>query len=160
MQNLRVHSSTSKERESLIKNFREMQEEFMIIRDHLLRREGIPKPGGFLLRWVDTRGPMKLTNCSLDLGVSKPTVTKIVDNLQKRGLVERVREGKDRRSYYIHLTTKGAEVLKRTHAAYDEVLNKVVTSLSAEEARAFNSSLVNFNDKLHSAASELISGAA
>jgi DNA-binding MarR family transcriptional regulator len=43
------------------------------------------------------------------------TVVRIADNLEKKGLMERERQGKDRREVHLKLTPKGFELLERIH---------------------------------------------
>lgn len=156
MQKSKIKGNRDHEMEQFVKNFREIQEEFMFVRDIILKKEGLTKPGVFLMHRIDSEGPMKLTNCSLSLGVSKPTITKIVDHLQKGGYVRRVRGGKDRRRYYLHITELGKEKLEGIHSTFEDIMSKAMSSLGPEEIRSFNSLLPIIKDRIHLILSEMI----
>ncbi len=84
----------------------------------------------------------------------KYSVTKIVDGLEKDGLVQRVHSGKDRRSINIEVTSKGLErvisVLKNIQAAENE-LN---SCLSREEMENLVPTIRKLRDKLIEKVSE------
>ncbi|WP_025322599.1 MarR family winged helix-turn-helix transcriptional regulator [Deferrisoma camini] len=56
--------------------------------------------------------------CQKDLGrkllKTDGNITLVVDNLEKRGLVERRRDAKDRRYVMVHLSDEGRELIRRT----------------------------------------------
>jgi DNA-binding MarR family transcriptional regulator len=54
------------------------------------------------------------------LGIQRPNFVALMDNLERRGLAERVRSGADRRSNALALTTAGAALLERAMAAQAE----------------------------------------
>ncbi len=61
-------------------------------------------------------------------------MTVVIDNLEKMGLVERVKDEKDRRAYVIRLTEKGKEKFAEMfpqHAVYVE--NAVWSALTEPE---------------------------
>lgn len=59
-------------------------------------------------------------------------VTMVVDNLEKRGLVERRRDGEDRRFVAVHLTDAGRTLIRKV---FPEVLAAIVADLGALTAR-------------------------
>jgi MarR family 2-MHQ and catechol resistance regulon transcriptional repressor len=56
-------------------------------------------------------GPLCQCDLSKKLLKSSGNVTMVVDNLEKRGLVERQREGEDRRFVTVHLTEEGRRLI-------------------------------------------------
>lgn len=46
-----------------------------------------------------------------ELGVVPSRVVALVDNLERKGLIERRRNPQDRRNYALHLTTEGTHVM-------------------------------------------------
>jgi DNA-binding MarR family transcriptional regulator len=54
------------------------------------------------------------------LGVQRPNFVALMDNLERRGLAERVRSGEDRRANALELTEAGATLLARALAAQAE----------------------------------------
>ena len=54
------------------------------------------------------------------LGIQRPNFVALMDNLERRGLAERVRSGADRRSNALALTLAGTALLERAMAAQAE----------------------------------------
>jgi MarR family 2-MHQ and catechol resistance regulon transcriptional repressor len=84
-------------------------------------------------------GPM----CQRELGEkilkSSGNMTMVIDNLEKRGLVKRQREGGDRRFVTVHLTEEGYrlinEILPRHVAAITEEMSFLTPSEQEELGR-------------------------
>jgi DNA-binding MarR family transcriptional regulator len=66
------------------------------------------------------------------LGVTGPVVVQIVDQLERRGLVERRRNPSDRRSYALQPTAAGSATVRRARAALDEIAAEIAAPLGAE----------------------------
>ncbi len=64
---------------------------------------------------------------------STANMTTVVDNLEKRGLVERVRSSEDRRYITLHLTEAGFQLIKEIFPAHVQGLVKGFSVLTAEE---------------------------
>ncbi|NOY45613.1 MAG: MarR family transcriptional regulator [Deltaproteobacteria bacterium] len=81
--------------------------------------------------------------CQKDLGKkllkTDGNITLVVDNLEKRGLVERRRDPEDRRYVVVHLSEKGRELIQRIFprhvAAVVEALSALAPSEQQELAR-------------------------
>lgn len=65
--------------------------------------------------------------------LSGPTVTGILDRLTKRGLVDRTRNGQDRRSVTIRLTNDGEEVLATAPSLLQDRFRQELVSLEEWE---------------------------
>jgi MarR family transcriptional regulator, organic hydroperoxide resistance regulator len=66
-------------------------------------------------------------------GVAAPTATRMLDGLDRDGLVTRTPSATDRRCVTVALTTKGRRALDRTHASIAAARARIADSLSAEE---------------------------
>lgn len=64
--------------------------------------------------------------------IASPTVTRIVDALEKKGLVKRIRGEKDRRSVKIKITNRGEDVVEGI-SDIGNFLQDMVASLSKED---------------------------
>lgn len=62
-----------------------------------------------------------------------PDVTRLLDRLQRRGLVRRARAGSDRRLSVARITDKGLALLERTDAAIEAVHAAYAAELSPED---------------------------
>lgn len=75
-----------------------------------------------LLLISSTPGPIRPTEISETLGISRPQVTRLLDSLEKRGDITRQKSPKDRRALLLNLTPKGKEVFNNStvavHKAY------------------------------------------
>ncbi|NML18687.1 MarR family winged helix-turn-helix transcriptional regulator [Azohydromonas caseinilytica] len=67
------------------------------------------------------------------LAMVAPAVTVLLDRLDKRGLIERVRSDSDRRAQHVTLTPAGTELALKAHAQSLDMEREVVTALSAAE---------------------------
>lgn len=60
-------------------------------------------------------------------------ITTVIDNLEKRGLVERVRSTEDRRYISLHITAEGAELIERIFPRHLQGIVESFKVLTAEE---------------------------
>lgn len=67
------------------------------------------------------------------LDLSAPNLAVIVDRLEERGLVQRVRSTNDRRETFVELTEAGAELQRRASAIAATMENDAVSMLSEAE---------------------------
>lgn len=63
----------------------------------------------------------------------KPSITRLVDNLEKANLVKRVAAEKDRRINLVYLTKQGQQLEERTMQLADETLNEALKSVPADK---------------------------
>lgn len=69
------------------------------------------------LYWIDASGPMRLTELAHHFGVVASTVCRHVQQLEKAGLVSKVRDPLDGRAVRLTPTPKGASVLNELRNA-------------------------------------------
>ena len=70
------------------------------------------------------------------LGVAPSRVVGLVDGLEARGLLERRRSATDRRTYELHLTGQGQDLLQRLRQVATAHEADVTTALTADERQA------------------------
>jgi MarR family transcriptional repressor of emrRAB len=75
------------------------------------------------------------------LELSHSSTVRVVDRLEKRQLVSRVRQNDDARSVRLRLTKKGHTLATAALAARERRLRSLLSPLSAEELRQFGESL-------------------
>jgi DNA-binding MarR family transcriptional regulator len=68
------------------------------------------------------------------LGVQRPNFVSLMDELERRGLAERLRSGADRRANALRLTPSGAALLERAHGA-QEAQEAAIRGLIGEAER-------------------------
>ena len=80
---------------------------------------------------------------SKELMVTLGTVTTSLNNLERKGYVERIRSDQDRRVVYLHLTKKG-RLVHRLHKSFHKALvEKIIDGLSSEEIEVMGRGLTN-----------------
>jgi len=70
----------------------------------------------FTIATLAEKAPIRLSMLSKKLSISAPTVTGIVDRLEKLGYVKRVPDRADRRAINVDLTDKGKNIAKKLRA--------------------------------------------
>jgi DNA-binding MarR family transcriptional regulator len=91
---------------------------------------------------------LRVTDLSERLLVQPPSVTGVVDRLERAGLVVREGSSTDLRSKQVALTAKGRELAERVRAAYGAQIETVLGGLSPEEVKEFHRLLTRFRQHL------------
>lgn len=80
-------------------------------------------------------GPISQQALGTQLGIDRTTVVELIDELEKRGAVERRRNPDDRRSYALSLTPRGRVLQKRAVRTFDSAADELLKPLDAAERR-------------------------
>lgn len=83
-------------------------------------------------------GPMCQSEIGGKLLKSGGNITLVIDNLEKRGLVRRQTNQKDRRMTDVSLTSKGEEQIKRIFPEQVKIIVEEFGSLTAEEQQTLS----------------------
>lgn len=116
----------------------------------MFRKAGLPlTPEQFML--IDllwNQGEMSQQQLADQLQKDKNSVTKLVDAIERKGLVMRKQNAQDRRSNTIVLTEK-AEILKPGAKEKGiSVLDRMLNGIDEKELRAFLSTLKKLNENM------------
>ncbi len=68
-----------------------------------------------------------------DTGVTRATITGLLDGLEREGLIERRTDSEDRRAVRVHLTPLGLVLLEKVKPAYCQWFSQVVANLTENE---------------------------
>lgn len=79
---------------------------------HLAKTTGLTAPQILLLQTLRDKGETTIGDLAKNMSLSQATVTTIIDRLEKRELVIRVRSTEDKRKVFALLTDEGFNVLK------------------------------------------------
>jgi DNA-binding MarR family transcriptional regulator len=93
----------------------------------------------------DEKTEMKVSEISQILQVTPPTVTQLINVLEKDGLVERTIDPEDRRAVKIRLTPAGILVTEQAKEAFAETFTGLIDFLGEEESEQ----LANLLSKVH-----------
>ena len=81
--------------------------------------------------------------------ISTPAASQLLDQLVKRGLVERYEASEDRRVKYHKLTQAGLDMMKKSHSTQKMWYQSLVNNLSAEELMQVTDALEILISKVH-----------
>ena len=107
-----------------------------------LRRSGqtIEMSQWSTLKRID-RSPCTMSELARYKGVGLPTISKSVDMLVRRGLVDRWVDKADRRQTLVRLTPAGRRLLRSCRRALEAFLDRRLASLAPSERDALDASL-------------------
>ena len=110
---------------------------------HLLRRLrtedealGVSPPRLSALSVVVAAGPIGIGSVAATEGVSAPTMTRLIDGLERDGLVQRVPDPQDARGVLVRATSRGRRLLKDGRARRVRILAGALERLSADDLLA------------------------
>ncbi len=99
--------------------------------------EGVPEAQIKLVVYLAAHGPQTMSEVAEGLDVTTPAVTGLVDKLEKRGMVERVRDSQDRRVVRVRLSPHAQQVAEAHVAERRRQMRAVLATLSPEEQQTF-----------------------
>jgi DNA-binding MarR family transcriptional regulator len=105
------------------------------VRDALAPFGITPAQFGLLRRVGDGEVP-SLTELASRLRCTNANITRLVENMVKAGLIEKLRHPSDQRIVLIRLTALGAEVRSAAGAAYSHAVDEFVSQLGEQERSA------------------------
>jgi DNA-binding MarR family transcriptional regulator len=88
------------------------------------------------LSTLDRTGPRRITELALVEGVAQPSMTSLIANLERDGLVERRRDPHDGRVALAAITEKGVAYLNGRRKAGTESVERLLHKLSDAELAA------------------------
>ena len=96
---------------------------------------------GFTARqivYIDTinmLGNPNLGEIAKALKLSKPSVTAIVDKLESKGYIEKFQSDEDRRSFHVHLSTKGKNLVKMHGETHNKIVDMLQNNLDSKDLK-------------------------
>jgi DNA-binding MarR family transcriptional regulator len=105
--------------------------------DRLCEAHGITAAQYNVLRILRGAHPGGYPRCDVAARMIEraPDVTRIIDRLQRRGLVERARSSQDRRLSLTRITRKGMDLAERMRPEVDALHREIGRRLSAQDVR-------------------------
>ena len=109
---------------------------------HVLRRLrvedkalGLSGPRASALSVIVFRGPLTMTALAEAEQVRPPTITRLVDGLERRGLVRRVTDAADGRVQLVEATAAGKRLLQKGRARRVERLMQDIARLTGDDQK-------------------------
>jgi len=100
-----------------------------------------------LLFYLQQSNGLSLTQISQGLMLENPTVTGLIDRLEKSGYVKRSDHPNDRRVYLVHLTEKGNKVARKALPIVRKLNEQIKEGYSKAEIEDFKKVLVGAFNK-------------
>ena len=100
-----------------------------------------------LLFFLQKNDGSSLTQISQGLMLENPTVTGLIDRLEKSGYVKRSDHPNDRRVYLVNITEKGNKVAKKALPIIKKLNEEIKKGYSKEEVENFKKVLVGAFNK-------------
>jgi DNA-binding MarR family transcriptional regulator len=93
-----------------------------------------PRAWGVLSTLAES-GPLTQIELATTMAIDRTAMVYLLDDLEQRELVERVRSPRDRRAFLIHLTPGGRDAQRRAAAALDGAAQTLLAPLGGAERR-------------------------
>lgn len=103
---------------------------------HLADRQGLAFTSVLVLNILDNEGPTRLTALATAEGISQPSMSQLVQRLEKQGLVARVSDPDDGRAALIDITDAGRTLIAQRQRDLRGRLADLLTTLSTEDENA------------------------
>ena len=118
----------------LISNGDLSQGEYLVLRNIWLSNNGMSS----------NQGHIKAADLSDILKLSRPSITRILNDLERRGLITRNIDSEDRRSVKVELTEEGIEAIEKANRRILSIAERLVVSLGDSDT----DKLIELIDKL------------
>ncbi|MDX7998413.1 transcriptional repressor MprA [Xenorhabdus sp. Reich] len=114
-----------------------VQSKILENRNNMLKAQGINETLFMALMILDTKESRSIqpSELSAALGSSRTNATRIADELEKQGWIERKESHNDRRCLHLHLTEKGSSFLNNLLPPQHDCLVKLWSALDIEEQK-------------------------
>lgn len=102
---------------------------------------GVTQAEAHILAHLSETGEATIGDVHRAFAHKRSTLTSILDRLERRGLVQRVSDARDRRTFIIRLTRPGRRLARRVSAHLEALERRVLARVPARDVRAFTSVL-------------------
>lgn len=126
---------------SIIAQFRDALRELKCMSGDRIRRTGLSFANSHILGMLDRHGDMPMSRLADLLDVSLSNASGVVDRLEERGLVERVRVVDDRRVVIVRVSEAGRSQLAGAEVLHDELMRSILARLDERRLRRLAAAL-------------------
>lgn len=106
-----------------------------------LAKQGVSMTHLHVASMLDHHGDLPMSRLADLLGVSMSNATGLIDRMEERGIVERIRDQEDRRVVFVHLAQGGAELLNNAQIVKQELIQKILERLDGGQLTCVRQSL-------------------
>jgi DNA-binding MarR family transcriptional regulator len=142
------HASTYTAQSSIGYLIKRAHAMMMDVLENLFTERGFSFVHYAILTWVRDGIAVNPKDFCVQYGHDSGALTRVIDQLEERGLLERVRRGNDRRKVELQLTEAGRETVERLIPLVVDKLNLALVDFSREEVAEFKRLLIKLNTRL------------
>ncbi len=87
----------------------------------------------YILMYIGMKSSKKMSELARVFSIAKSNVTVLIDGMEKKGYLKRVRNGNDRRVINVELSDKGKELFDLTAESFEKVINDVMKKIPPKD---------------------------
>jgi DNA-binding MarR family transcriptional regulator len=107
------------------------------------------------LGFLDRLGALTAGEIAQHTGLATASVTSLIDRLEKRGFVRRVRDQKDRRKVFVEIDREKTEPIARVYARFGKTFESLSEDLDAVALKVILTYLRRATDRAHTLTREI-----
>jgi DNA-binding MarR family transcriptional regulator len=150
--------STSDTKAAIAADLRAALGELKCLGSERLVRLGISMTQLHVMHLLDRHGELPMSRLAEMLDVSLSAATGLVDRVEERGFVERIRVPSDRRVVLVRVTADGRHMLEDVEVLRAEMIGRVLDKLDAAQLAGVASSMADLRVAVATALADLESG--
>src|SRR5262249_48947585 len=110
----------------------------VLVSRHLLDRTGLSPSASAVLYRLHAEGPVRLTTLAASLEVSQPSMTQLIQRLERKGLVARPTHPDHKRGALVEVTDGGRQLVLARQDGVRDRLGELLLMLSQEQRDALD----------------------
>ena len=93
----------------------------------------LSRTGASVLKSLSVLGPQRITTLAANEPVAQPTMSAVVQRLERRGFIKRANDPADGRASLVEITDKGTEILQQREQARARWLAEKLSGLNSSD---------------------------
>ncbi|SDI59062.1 MarR family winged helix-turn-helix transcriptional regulator [Natribacillus halophilus] len=114
----------------------------------ILNHFPITLPQFIALQYLQEKGDLTIGELSSTMYLAFSTTTDLVDRLEKNGLVERVKDQRDRRVVSVHILSRGEDIIREVIQKRQEYLNDILDNFSEKHTDQLQQMLATLHEEM------------
>jgi DNA-binding MarR family transcriptional regulator len=134
-----MYGAAVKPREADVDSVNELlSQATVLLSRHLLDRTGLSPTASAVLYRLHAEGPVRLTALASSVEVSQPSMTQLIQRLERKGLVARLTDPDDRRAALVTVTDGGRQLVLERQDRVRERLGELLAMLAQHQRDALD----------------------
>jgi DNA-binding MarR family transcriptional regulator len=138
----------------MIAQFRVALREMRCVGSQRMLRLGVSMSHLHVMSLLERHGELPMSRIADFLDVSVSNATGLIDRMEERGLVQRVRVPDDRRVVLVQVTEAGRQALAELEVYRDEVFARVLDKLDDSQLERFTAAMSDLRNSIVAVAAE------